>query len=193
MTAGAQVASAPTGWARIARRIRVPLGFAFAFLYLLLAHPRVLSVAIGSFIVAIGLGVRSVASGQLRKNEELATSGPYSYTRNPLYLGSILIAIGFAIAARSIWIWVFIAAFFVMIYVPVIRSEEAFLRSTFADFDDYAQRVPRLLPRWSGESLTANFSRELYAKHREYNALIGAVLMMLAITVKMLTVKGAGA
>jgi protein-S-isoprenylcysteine O-methyltransferase Ste14 len=193
MTAYAQVANTPSGWSRIARRIRVPLGFGFAILYLLVAHPNAISVAIGSLVVAAGLAVRAVASGQLRKNEELATSGAYSYTRNPLYLGSILIAIGFAIAARSVWIWVLIAVFFVVIYVPVMRSEEAFLRSTFPDFEAYARRVPRLLPHWSGESLVANFSRDLYLKHREYNALIGAVLMMLAITVKMLTVKSAGA
>ena len=191
--ADAQVANTPSGWSRIARRIRVPLGFGFAILYLLLAHPKAISVAIGSFVVAAGLAVRAVASGQLRKNEELAVSGAYSYTRNPLYLGSILIAIGFAIAARSVWIWVLIVVFFVVIYVPVMRSEEAFLRSTFPDFEAYARSVPRLLPRWSGESLIANFSRDLYLKHREYNALIGAVLMMLAITVKMLTVRSAGA
>ena len=193
MTADTQVINTQRGWSRIARRIRVPLGFAFAILYLLLARPTAISVAIGSFVVIAGLAVRAVASGQLKKNEELATSGAYSYTRNPLYFGSILIAIGFAIAARSVWIWVLIAAFFVLVYVPVMRSEEAFLRSAFPDFDAYAQRVPRLLPRWSGESFTANFSRDLYLKHREYNALIGAVLMMLAITVKMLTVKSAGA
>lgn len=191
MTDETPVPSALSGWSRIARRIRVPLGFAFAVVYLFAARPIVLSIVAGSLIVFAGLLVRAVASGQLRKNQELATSGPYSYTRNPLYLGSIIIAAGFAVAARSIWIWVLILAFFVIVYVPVIRSEETFLRSAFPDFDTYAQRVPRLLPKWSGESLTAHFSRELYLKHREYNAWIGAVLMMLAITVKMLTVKAA--
>ena len=183
--------SSKSGWQRIARRIRVPLGFAFALIYLWLARPSVVTIVTGSLIVAAGLAIRAVASGQLRKNEALATSGPYSYTRNPLYLGSILIAVGFAIAARSVWVWIVLVIFFVAVYVPVIRSEEAFLRSQFPDFGLYAQRVPRLLPRWSGESVTAQFSRELYLKHREYNALIGAALMMLAIAVKMLMVKNA--
>jgi protein-S-isoprenylcysteine O-methyltransferase Ste14 len=180
----------PTGWSRIARRIRVPLGFCFAVIYLWRARPNPASLLSGSLIVIAGLAIRAIASGQLKKNEELAVSGPYSYTRNPLYLGSILIAIGFALAARSLWIWVLLVALFVFIYVPVIGSEEAFLRSRFSDFDSYVRRVPRLLPRWSGQSLTANFSRELYLKHREYNALIGAALMMLAIVVKMLEVRG---
>lgn len=183
-------ASVPTGWKRVARRIRVPLGFVFAVIYLWLAKPQPVAIVTGSLVVVAGLLVRAIASGQVKKNEELAVDGLYSYTRNPLYLGSILIAIGFALAARSLWIWVLLFALFVFIYVPVISGEEAFLRSKFSDFEVYARSVPRLLPRWSGQSLTANFSRELYLKHREYNALIGAVLMMLAVTVKMLEVKG---
>src|SRR5579885_2718039 len=176
--------SLQTGWQRIARRIRVPLGFAFALLYLWLARPSLAAIVVGCVVVALGLAVRAVASGQLRKNEALATSGPYSYTRNPLYLGSILIAIGFAVAARSVWVWIVLAVFFSAVYIPVIRDEEAFLRSKFPDFELYARRVPRILPRWSGESVTSEFSRELYLKHREYNALIGAALMMLAIAIK---------
>jgi len=148
-------------------------------------------IALGSVVAVVGLAIRAAASGQLKKNELLAMSGPYSYTRNPLYLGSILIGVGFALAARNVWIWILLAALFFAIYVPVIRGEEAFLRASFPDFESYAQRVPRLLPRWSGESLTADFSRELYLKHREYNALLGAALMMLAITLKMLMVKTA--
>ena len=193
MNVGPAAMTVPSGWSRIARRIRVPLGFGFAVLYLWLARPTPALIAGGSIIVAAGLAIRAVASGQLRKNEDLATAGPYSYTRNPLYLGSILIGIGFALAARSLWIWVLLAAMFTAIYVPVIRSEEAFLGSQFPDFELYAQRVPRLAPRWSRESLTANFSRALYLKHREYNALIGAVLMMLAIAVKMFAMRSAGA
>lgn len=186
---GVEAANVRFGWSRIARRIRVPLGFCFAVIYLWLAHPHPVSILSGSLIVAAGIGVRAIASGQLKKNEELATSGPYSYTRNPLYLGSIVIAIGFAVVARNLWIWVLLFLLFVFIYVPTISSEEAFLRLKFPDFDSYARGVPRLLPRWSGQSLTENFSRELYLKHREYNALIGAALMMLAVTIKMLEVR----
>lgn len=172
-------------WSRVARRIRVPLGFAFALFYLWLAKTTPTTLAIGSIVIAIGLLIRALASGQVSKNETLATSGAYSYTRNPLYFGSILIGIGFAIAARNLWIWVFLAALFVFVYVPVIRSEEMFLHAKFPDFESYASRVPRILPRWSGENLTADFSRHLYLQHREYNALIGAASMLLAITVKM--------
>src|SRR5579859_7510680 len=134
-------------WSRVARRIRVPLGFAFAVLYAWLARPTWRSLALGAAIILPGLLIRALASGHVRKNEALATTGPYAYTRNPLYLGSLLIGIGFAIAARSWWIGAALVLMFFAIYMPVIRSEEAFLHEKFPEFEDYAKRVPRMLPR----------------------------------------------
>jgi hypothetical protein len=176
-------------WSRIARRIRVPLGFAFAVFYFWRARPDLPSLALGGAVAAIGVFLRAMASGHVKKNQELATTGPYAYSRNPLYLGSIVIAIGFAIAARDLWVTVGMAALFLFIYVPVIRGEEAFLREHFSEYDNYARRVPRLLPRtllFSG--LRSGFSAELYGQHREYNALIGAAAMLAALVVKMLWV-----
>jgi hypothetical protein len=135
----------------------------------------------------VGIFLRAVASGHVKKNEELATTGPYAYSRNPLYLGSIIIAIGFAIVARDVWIAVAIALLFAVIYVPVIHFEEAFLRGHFAGYDDYARRVPRLLPHTLLlSSLTTGFSSQLYLQHREYNVLIGAASMLAALVVRML-------
>src|SRR5882724_315321 len=130
-------------YSRIARRIRVPLGFAFAILYFSLAHPTWRSLALGAIPIVPGLLVRALASGHVRKNEALATSGPYAYTRNPLYLGSLLMGTGFAVAARSWWVGIVLVVMFFVIYLPVIRDEEAFLRSRFPEFDEYARRVPR--------------------------------------------------
>src|ERR1700751_5187443 len=87
-------------WSRIARRIRVPLGFVSAVLYFWLARPTWRFLVFGSVLIVLGLVIRALASGHVRKNEALATTGPYAYTRNPLYLGSLLIGIGFAVAAR---------------------------------------------------------------------------------------------
>jgi protein-S-isoprenylcysteine O-methyltransferase Ste14 len=177
-------------WAQIARRIRVPLGFVFAVVYFWLARPTWWSMAAGTIGVAPGLVIRALASGRVRKNESLATSGPYAYTRNPLYLGSLLIGLGFAVAARSWWVGVVLVALFFVIYIPVIRDEETFLRRTFPEFEDYARRVPRMLPRLTlhsggGEDASAEFSWELYLKHREYNALLGALAMIAALILKM--------
>jgi len=175
-------------WSKIARRIRVPLGFLFAMVYFWLARPTWLSMAMGLIVVAPGLLVRALASGHVRKNESLATSGPYAYTRNPLYLGSLLIGVGFAVAARSWWVGVALILMFFAIYLPVIRDEEAFLRLKFSEFEEYARQVPRMLLRLTaaGSEGSAGFSRELYWKHREWNALLGVVGMIVGLVVKMM-------
>jgi protein-S-isoprenylcysteine O-methyltransferase Ste14 len=177
-------------WSQIARRIRVPLGFLFAVLYFWLARPSWRSLLPGAIVVTPGLLIRALASGYVRKNEALATSGPYAYTRNPLYLGSLLMGMGFCVAARSWWVGVALVVMFFAIYLPVIRDEEAFLRRTFPEFEEYAGRVPRMFPRLTPSSANekddpARFSLELYLKHREYNALLGAVAMTAALIVKM--------
>ena len=186
MTDAAPVQSG-LSWGRIARRIRVPLGFMFAVFYFWRARPDWRSLAIGGVVAALGVFLRAMASGHVKKNEELATTGPYAYSRNPLYLGSIIIAIGFAVAARDVWVAVGILVLFVLIYVPVIRSEEAFLRQQFADYDSYVSRVPRIVPNtiWLA-GLTDGFSPALYLQHREYNASIGAAAMLAALVVRML-------
>lgn len=176
-------------WSRIARRIRVPLGFAFAVLYFWLAHPTWEFLALGAIFIVPGLLTRALASGHVKKNEALATSGPYAHTRNPLYLGSLLIGIGFAIAARSWWIGLALVIMFFAIYVPVIRSEEAFLRGRFLEFDGYAKRVPRMLPRITPARTgpgSGGFSLDLYMKHREWNALVGAAAIVAVLIAKMM-------
>jgi protein-S-isoprenylcysteine O-methyltransferase Ste14 len=173
---------------KIARRIRVPLGFLFAVFYFWLARPTGLSIALGLIVVVPGLLVRALASGHVRKNEALATSGPYAYTRNPLYLGSLLIGMGFAVAARSWWVGVALALMFFAIYLPVIRDEEAFLRQKFPEFEVYARQVPRMLPKFtagSNESEASRFSLDLYLKHREWNALLGTLAMLATLIAKL--------
>ncbi|MFL6444843.1 MAG: methyltransferase family protein [Candidatus Sulfotelmatobacter sp.] len=175
-------------WSRVARRIRVPLGFAFAVLYFWLARPSWRSLAFGAVLIIPGLVIRAQASGHVRKNEALAMSGPYAHTRNPLYLGSLLMGIGFALAARSWWVGTALIAMFFAIYVPVIRSEEAFLRERFPEFEAYAKAVPRMIPRLTPafrDQAPGGFSMNLYLKHREYNALLGAVAMTAGLMVKM--------
>ena len=179
-------------WSRVARRIRVPLGFAFAVLYFWLARPNLRWLALGSLLIVPGLLIRALASGYVQKNEALAMSGPYAYTRNPLYLGSLLMGIGFAIAARSWWVGVALVVMFFAIYLPVIRGEEKFLRERFPEFDEYARRVPRMFPRIiparsGGDG--GKFSGTLYLKHREYNAALGTVAMAAALVVKMVILR----
>ena len=186
-----QIGQSTGVWSRIARRIRVPLGFVFAAFYLWRAKPTWICLAIGTVLAAMGIFVRAVASGHVDKNRVLTMSGPYAYVRNPLYLGSIIIGVGFAVAARDLWVVIAILLLFLVIYLPVIRSEEAFLRSRFPEYATYAQRVPSLLPRTLlFRQISNGFSRELYLRHREYNSLLGAAAVVAALVVKILWFRG---
>jgi protein-S-isoprenylcysteine O-methyltransferase Ste14 len=199
----------PTQWPKIgsmqwwqwaARRIRVPLGFVTAAVYIFEvarwpAHPA--AIAWSLLLVLPGLALRAAASGTVKKNRELAVTGPYAHTRNPLYLGSMLMAAGFAVALLSWPLALLLAVGFAIIYIPVIAAEEQFLRETFPGFEDYCRRVPRLLPRLTpakskydegvasdrlaAEPVSGGFSFALYLKHREYNAALGAALLYLSL------------
>ena len=177
-------------WQRVARRIRVPLGFLTAALYLfelIRRAPQPAAVAWSLALVLPGLWLRAYAAGYVKKNRELTVTGPYAHTRNPLYLGSMLMAAGFVVALLSWPVALVLALGFAAIYVPVIASEERFLHAAFPGFDDYCQQVPRLLPRLpparnpKGKSAPGAFSFSLYVQHREYNAAIGAFLLYLSL------------
>jgi hypothetical protein len=143
-------------------------------------------------LVVPGVWLRAYAAGYVRKNAELTRTGPYAYTRNPLYLGSMMIAFGFAAAAGSWAILIVLAVLFAVIYLPTIRSEEAYLREHFAGFEEYAAKVPRLLPRLTAAEFPAHenasggrFSAMQWRHHREYNALMGAGAIYLALAVRL--------
>ncbi|HEV2272560.1 MAG TPA: isoprenylcysteine carboxylmethyltransferase family protein, partial [Acidobacteriaceae bacterium] len=173
---------------------RVPMGFLFAAFFLWRARPDLSSLAWSLLLVVPGTLLRAYASGYVKKNAELTITGPYAYTRNPLYLGSMMTAFGFALASRSLWVAILLAALFGVIYGPTILSEEAFLRSKFPGFEAYARQVPRLFPRMTPARRTAaekgtqtgGFSASLYRKHREYNALLGACAIYAALIARLL-------
>ncbi|HEY4011387.1 MAG TPA: isoprenylcysteine carboxylmethyltransferase family protein [Acidobacteriaceae bacterium] len=184
------------GWQRIARRARVPLGFVVAAVFLVFARPSWTTLAWGLVLIIPGLWLRAYAAGYVKKNAELTRTGPYAYTRNPLYLGSMAVAFGFAVAAGQLWLAVLLVVMFLAIYVPTILSEEQFLRGAFPQFQEYADRVPRLLPRLTparfadAERGMGRFSRERYLHHREYNASIGAAALYAALIARMWLYRG---
>ena len=184
-----QAVAEKRNWRRVAKRIRVPLGFAFSAVFLLLARPTRRSLGGSLLVVLPGLALRGYASGYVKKNAELTVSGPYAYTRNPLYLGSMLIAFGFAAGARSRLSAILLTALFAVIYVPVIQGEEQYLREHFAEFEDYARRVPRLLPwrlpEWSVAHMPGRFGAALYLKHREYNASMGVAALYCTLILRL--------
>lgn len=167
-------------------RWRVRLGYILAPIVLFLAHPTPQSILLGGLIGLVGLGIRAYAAGYLHKKEVLTTTGPYAYTRNPLYFGSSFLAFGAAIAMHS-WISsAVLLVYFFMVYAYVMRREERELRMKHpSSFDDYAASVPLFFPRPSPRSSTTGsagaFSWSRYQKNHEYEATLGLFFFLLAL------------
>lgn len=162
-------------------RLRVPLGFAAGLVYLALARPSAGLLAACLPLVALGQALRLWASGHIAKNRMLTTSGPYAHVRHPLYLGSLLMVAGFAIASGSLLLAAVLLAAFGLVYAPVARREDASLSAKFpAEYAVWRAAVPALLPRltpWREAASGAGFRWEAVRRHREYRSLLGALLV----------------
>jgi len=172
-------------------RWRVRIGYPVALIYWALAAPTRQSILIGGIVAALGLLIRGLASGHLRKDEKLTTGGPYARTRNPLYLGSALLAAGFVIAGLSWIAGTLVAIYFTVFYNAVMRSEESDLRGQFgAAFEEYAARVPFFLPRFGRAKIedssppAPHFSWTQYLSNREYQALIGTIAGLASLVLR---------
>ena len=160
------------------RRHRRTLGIPLILAAFWLAHYRPRYLIQSFVLVAVGEMIRIWAAGHLRKNQILTTGGPYRFIRNPLYLGSFLIAIGFCLVANSIWVWLLVAAYFALCYIPVIRQEESVLREKFpGEYRFYSAAVPALYPTlllYSNPS--TEFSWWQVGRNKEYNAVLGILV-----------------
>ena len=174
-----------------ARRLRLPLGFVLAALYLAFGpRPTPLTLAVGGLLALAGLMVRAWAAGNIVKNDRLATTGPYAHTRNPLYFGSFLIAAGFAVAAH--WsLLLLVVAFFALVYGPTIERERAKISAMFPDaYARWEQNVPAFIPRptaWRdpASASTERFSPSLYMRHGEWKAALGFILALTWLVLRM--------
>lgn len=162
----------------------MPAGFVMVAAFAWFAHPDMKSLAIGVPFSACGIALRAWAAGHLAKNQRLATSGPYAFTRNPLYLGTLIAALGLATAARSPGLAALFAALFALVYLPAIELEEQHLSAILPGYTEFASRVPLLIPRWPAQFGADRFSAALYRKNREYQALLGWLLGIAWLAVK---------
>ena len=174
----------------LAQRLRLPLGFVLAAAYLVFARATPLTLAVGCTIALVGVLTRAWAAGHIIKKKRLATGGPYAYTRNPLYLGSFLIAAGFAVAAH--WsLLLLVTAFFALVYAPTMQREKEKIRTLFpGTFPDYERNVPAFLPRPTPWRSThpeeeSRFSLRLYMQHGEWRTALGFLAVMLWLLVRM--------
>ncbi|HXG85033.1 MAG TPA: isoprenylcysteine carboxylmethyltransferase family protein [Pyrinomonadaceae bacterium] len=171
---------------RLLQRMRVPLGFLFGIVFLIFARPEPVTLIVGGAIGVAGILIRAWASGHIRKNQNLAVSGPYAYTRNPLYLGSFVLGLGFTIASGVWWLGLIFAVLFLGIYLPVMRVEAKDLIDIFGeDYKEYARRAPLFFPRITAyEKSDAKFDLELYMRYREYRAALGLIFALSILALK---------
>jgi protein-S-isoprenylcysteine O-methyltransferase Ste14 len=171
------------------QRWRVPLGFLFAAIFMVFAKPTPRALLIGAAVSVLGLAIRGWAAGHIRKNAELAISGPYAFTRNPLYFGSFLLGLGFTIASGRWLLAVLFAALFLGIYFPVMRVEASTMAELFGEqFQRYKQSVPLFFPRITpyrqADQKSIRFDSSLYMRYREYRAALGLAAAWCLLLVK---------
>ena len=171
----------PKPYADAVARLRVPSGFLIVVVFAWLSHPTRESLAWGLPVAVVGLALRAWAAGCLAKNQQLATGGPYAHMRNPLYIGTLLVAAGLVIAARNLWLAILFAAVFLFVYLPVIQLEEQHLRRLFPEYAEYAREVPALIPRISAyrREKSTPFRVSQYVRNQEYQAGMGFAAGML--------------
>jgi protein-S-isoprenylcysteine O-methyltransferase Ste14 len=170
-------------------RWRVRLGYLLAVLVFWFAKPTPRSIVFGAIVGAIGLGIRAYAAGYLHKQSVLTVTGPYAYSRNPLYFGSSILALGAGIATRSWIAAAILVVYFAVVYAVVMRREEheLFIQHGQA-FKKYAAAVPLFFPRVTPAKMNGpsagSFSSAQYKKNHEYEAAVGFLLLLLMYLLK---------
>ncbi len=176
----------PSKFVKFLQRIRVFSGFIIAIVFLVFSRPTPVTLAVGIAIAAIGVLLRAWACGHLRKSSDLDVSGPYAHTRNPLYLGTFIIAFGFGVATGSWWLFLLVAAYIGSIYFPVMNVEAVVLEERLGrEYSEYSANVPLLVPRLTAwKKSDRRFDFQLYLKNGEYNAAIGFAVASVLLALK---------
>jgi hypothetical protein len=192
------------------RRQRLKLVWILVVPFLYLARPTPTVLICGAALAVSGAAMRAWAAGSIRKNRDLSVAGPYAFTRNPLYLGSFFIGLGFTVAGGQ---WLFVVAFllfFSWIYVKTMRAEARSLEDLFGDtYREYRAEVPVFLPRLTpyrpgrgevnapppadargsvSEAVRneGGFSFAQYVGNREWEAALGIVAGFAFLVIKMM-------
>jgi protein-S-isoprenylcysteine O-methyltransferase Ste14 len=168
----------PKPYADFVQRLRVAGGFILLAAFAWLAHPSTVSLAMGIPVSLLGLLLRAWAAGHLAKDRDLAVSGPYAYLRNPLYVGTLIVALGFVLAARNGWLALLFGAVFILVYLPAAELEEQHLREIFTAYQEYASQVNRFIPGRRYRDRGKTFSGALYWRNEEYKAALGWLIAL---------------
>lgn len=172
---------------KVVRYNRIATSFALSVIFILFAKPTPGSFLIGVPVIFIGEVFRTLSSGYIEKDFSLTMGGPYSVTRNPLYLGNFLMGFGFAIITNQpILLLLFIIVFAFIYHVTILEEEKGLLQRYGQEFIAYMSAVPRFFPRlWKWNRNRQLFSWALVMKHREYITWLGIVGGILLLVAKM--------
>jgi protein-S-isoprenylcysteine O-methyltransferase Ste14 len=172
-------------WKKLAQKTRVPAGTVLGILFLLWMHPSVRSLWIGGVIALSGACLRLWAAGHIEKGKILTQGGPYAFTRNPLYLGSFIMALGIMIAGQGYWLLLAFGAFFVTFYYPVMKAEEQELFNGYRDeFLEYTKRVPMFFPGFpKAHAASSTFSWPRVIRNREHRTMSGLILALALLAI----------
>ncbi len=169
-------------------RWRVRLGLISAILSFILAKPSLYSLIAGAVLAALGLSIRIWACGNLRKEKELTTTGPYRYTRNPLYFGSMILGISTVVACRSWGVLIIFLANFLIIYPVVIHAEKKRMSQLFPEkYREYSEHVPLFFPTFRPKiplDPDHRFSWKRYKQNKENRALLGSIIFYICLIMK---------
>ncbi len=175
-------------WSAILYRWRVRSGTLVVALLLVLARPSARSLAAGMVVALAGLALRAWAAGHLRKEKELTVSGPYRFTRNPLYLGNMVVGLGAAVAAGSYPSAAVLAAYFLLFYPVIIAREARRMAELFPErYVAYRALVPSFVPSFRGAGdRGAGFRWEVFRKNKEWRAWLGLAVLWALLAARML-------
>jgi protein-S-isoprenylcysteine O-methyltransferase Ste14 len=168
-----------TPWNKLAQRTRVPVGTILGIVFLLRMHPSVRSLWVGGVIALAGAFMRIWAAGHIEKGKVLTQGGPYAFTRNPLYFGSFIMALGIIVAGQGYLLLIPFGLFFLGFYFPVMRAEEQELLNGYGDrFTEYTKRVPLFFPRLPKSGLdSSTFSWARVLRNREHQTFAGLIVV----------------
>jgi protein-S-isoprenylcysteine O-methyltransferase Ste14 len=175
-------------WGKTAQKLRVPAGTVLGVVFLLLMHPSRRSLMIGCTVAVLGAGIRVWAAGHIEKGRVLTRGGPYSLTRNPLYVGSFLMGLGMLLAGQGYWLLIPFGLFFGAVYLPVMKAEEGeLLAGHGASFEQYCSEVPLFFPNFRRSTPgDSRFTWSRVFRNREHRNLMGFALVALILVVKSL-------
>lgn len=165
---------------------RVRAGSLAALAALVLARPTFKSVLFGFLISMGGLFLRTWACGHLQKEEKLSISGAYRYTRNPLYLGNLIIGIGITVGSLSWWVFGIFCLYFLVFYPVIIDIEKQKMQNRFPDRYNEFKKVPLFIPSLKPrlDLDKKKFKWSLFRDNKEYRALLGVFLFWTALFLK---------